>query len=71
MTFIAEEVREVLAELGFTRLDEVIGRTDLLHQVSRGSAMLDDLDLSPLLVRADKAIIGRPKDRVAPFLHGA
>ena len=24
----------------------------------------------PLLVRADKAIIGRPKDRVAPFLHG-
>lgn len=25
----------------------------------------------PLLVRADKAIIGRPKDRVALFLHGA
>ncbi len=25
----------------------------------------------PLLVRADKALIGRPKDRVAPFLHGA
>lgn len=24
----------------------------------------------PLLVRADKAIIGRPKDRVAPFLKG-
>jgi arsenate reductase len=24
----------------------------------------------PLLVRADKAIIGRPKDRVAPFLRG-
>ena len=53
MTFVAEEVREILAELGFTRLDEIIGRTDLLHQVSRGSAMLDDLDLSPLLVRAD------------------
>ncbi len=53
MTFVAEEVREILAELGFTRLDEVIGRTDLLEQISRGSAMLDDLDLSPLLVRAD------------------
>ncbi len=53
MTFIAEEVRDILAELGFTRLDEVIGRTDLLAQVSRGSEMLDDLDLSPLLVRAD------------------
>jgi arsenate reductase len=24
----------------------------------------------PLLVRDDKAIIGRPKDRVAAFLHG-
>lgn len=24
----------------------------------------------PLLVRADKAIIGRPKDRVAPFVNG-
>ena len=59
MTFIAEEVREILAELGFTRLDEIVGRTDLLHQVSRGSAMLDDLDLSPLLVRAD------PEARVA------
>jgi glutamate synthase (NADPH) large chain len=53
MTFIAEEVRDILAELGFTKLDEVIGRTDLLAQISRGSAMLDDLDLSPLLVRAD------------------
>jgi glutamate synthase (NADPH) large chain len=55
MTFIAEEVRDILADLGFTRLDDVIGRTDLLAQVSRGSAMLDDLDLSPLLVRADAA----------------
>jgi glutamate synthase (NADPH/NADH) large chain len=53
MTFIAEEVREIVASLGFTRLDDVIGRTDLLSQVSRGSAMLDDLDLSPILVRAD------------------
>ncbi|MEZ5938175.1 MAG: glutamate synthase large subunit [Hyphomonadaceae bacterium] len=53
MTFVAEEVRDILAELGFTRLDDVIGRTDLLAQISRGSAMLDDLDLSPLLVRAD------------------
>lgn len=24
----------------------------------------------PVLVRADKALIGRPKDRIAPFLHG-
>ena len=53
MTFIAEEVREILAELGFRTLDEVIGRTDLLRQVSRGAEHLDDLDLNPLLAQAD------------------
>ncbi|MCS6890635.1 MAG: glutamate synthase large subunit [Rhodovarius sp.] len=52
-SFIAEEVREILASLGFRRLEEVIGRTDLLRQVSRGSEDLDDLDLNPLLVKVD------------------
>ncbi len=52
-SFVAEEVREILARLGARSLNEVIGRTDLLFQVSRGSEYLDDLDLNPLLVRAD------------------
>ena len=52
-TFIAEEVREILASLGVLSLKEIIGRTDLLFQVSRGSPHLDDLDLNPLLARAD------------------
>tara|TARA_B110000438_G_scaffold248450_1_gene251210 strand:- start:1966 stop:6462 length:4497 start_codon:yes stop_codon:yes gene_type:complete len=52
-TFIAKEVREILANLGFKSLNEIIGRTDLLKQVSRGTSNLDDLDLSPLLVQAD------------------
>ena len=52
-TFIAKEVREILANLGFKSLNEIIGRTDLLKQVSRGTSDLDDLDLSPLLVQAD------------------
>ncbi len=52
-TFIAEEVREILANLGFKSLNEVIGRTDLLRQVSKGSPNLDDLDLNPLFVQAD------------------
>jgi glutamate synthase (NADPH/NADH) large chain len=52
-TFIAEEVREILAQLGFRSLEEIVGRTDLLTQVSRGGEHLDDLDLNPLLVRAD------------------
>jgi glutamate synthase (NADPH/NADH) large chain len=52
-SFIAEEVRDILASLGFKSLDEIIGRTDLLNQVSRGAEHLDDLDLNPLLVQPD------------------
>tara|TARA_B100001996_G_scaffold347535_1_gene305125 strand:- start:2243 stop:5245 length:3003 start_codon:yes stop_codon:yes gene_type:complete len=52
-TFVAKEVREILASLGYKSLNEIIGRTDLLTQVSRGSPNLDDLDLNPLLVQAD------------------
>jgi glutamate synthase (NADPH) large chain len=51
--FIAEEVREILAKLGFKSLNEIIGRTDLLRQVSKASPNLDDLDLNPLFVQAD------------------
>ncbi len=51
--FIAEEVREILSSLGFKKLNEIIGRTDLLRQVSKGSSNLDDLDLNPLFVQAD------------------
>ena len=51
-THVAEEVREILASLGFQSLQEIIGRTDLLSQVSRGDAALDDLDLNPILVQA-------------------
>jgi glutamate synthase (NADPH/NADH) large chain len=53
MSFVAEEVREILAELGFSHLHEVIGRTDLLAQVSRGPSSLDDLDLNPLMVQVE------------------
>ena len=51
--FIASEVREILSDLGFKSLNEIIGRTDLLKQISKGSPNLDDLDLNPLFVQAD------------------
>ncbi len=63
-SFIAEEVREILAELGVRSLDEVIGRTDLLSQVTRGASHLDDLDLNPLLVQADAGDNPRFSDRI-------
>jgi glutamate synthase (NADPH/NADH) large chain len=63
-TFIAQEVREILASLGVKSLAEVIGRADLLAQVSRGASHLDDLDLNPLLVRVDEGReIAYPRDK--------
>ncbi|HEU5100009.1 MAG TPA: glutamate synthase large subunit [Roseiflexaceae bacterium] len=54
MLHIAQEVRELLAELGARTLDEVIGRTDLLRQIKRGVAESDRVDLSALLERLDQ-----------------
>ncbi len=54
ITFYAQEVREVLASIGARSLNEVIGRADLLSQVSRGSEHLDDLDLNPMLISVDE-----------------
>ncbi|MBY0422253.1 MAG: glutamate synthase large subunit, partial [Parvularculaceae bacterium] len=53
MTFIAEEVREILASLGARSIEDVIGRPDLLRQAARGGPDLDDLDLNPILSRVD------------------
>ncbi len=61
-TYIAEEVREILSELGFKTLDEIIGRADLLYQVSRGSSDLDDLDLNPIIQTIDSST-GDYKDK--------
>ena len=54
MKFIAQEVRELMAELGFRTLEEMVGRTDVLepraavdHWKARG------IDLSNLLYRPD------------------
>tara|TARA_B100001093_G_scaffold452776_1_gene461046 strand:- start:916 stop:5412 length:4497 start_codon:yes stop_codon:yes gene_type:complete len=52
-TFVAKEVREILSKLGYRSINEIIGRTDLLNQIKKGSPNLDDLDLNPLLVQAD------------------
>ncbi len=68
ITFYAQEVRELLASIGARSLSEVIGRADLLAQVSRGSAHLDDLDLNPLLITVDGAseiVYDRDKPRNA------
>jgi len=47
--FIARDVREILAKLGVESLTAIIGRTDLLTQVSGISAKQQKLDLTPII----------------------
>jgi glutamate synthase domain-containing protein 3 len=68
--FVAEEVRELMAELGFRTIDEMIGRVDRLdvkgavnHWKARG------LDLSSILYQPDVAP-GTARRRVTMQDHG-
>ncbi len=54
--FVAEEVREILAQLGFRSLDEIIGRFDLLersHDADNWKTV--KLDLSPFTTLPEEA----------------
>ncbi|WP_374231417.1 glutamate synthase large subunit [Pseudonocardia sp. DR1-2] len=54
MRFVAQEVREILAELGFRSLDEAIGRADVLDVDSAAQHWKSKhLDLSPIFRIAD------------------
>jgi glutamate synthase domain-containing protein 2/glutamate synthase domain-containing protein 1/glutamate synthase domain-containing protein 3 len=46
LTLVAEEVRELLAQLGFTRLEEIIGRADLLECVDAAPVEMEQLLVS-------------------------
>ncbi|HET7522501.1 MAG TPA: glutamate synthase large subunit [Bacillales bacterium] len=55
MRFIAKEIREIMAELGFRTIDEMIGRTDVLKVNEKAQAhwKARHLDLSNLLYQPD------------------
>jgi glutamate synthase (NADPH/NADH) large chain len=49
-TFLAMEVREIMAELGFTRFDELVGRVDLLEiEKPKNHWKASHVDVSPIL----------------------
>jgi glutamate synthase domain-containing protein 3 len=53
LTHVAEEVREILAELGYRSVEEVIGRADLLRQIAGDeSQRWRSVDLSRLIAPA-------------------
>jgi len=51
--FIIQEVREILASLGLTKLTDLIGRTDLLEAISGTTSRQQQLDYSAILSDAD------------------
>ncbi|NNE06870.1 MAG: glutamate synthase large subunit, partial [Xanthomonadales bacterium] len=53
--FLAEEVREHLAYLGFERLEDIIGRSDLLEKIEPLPAKQQKMNLDPLLASAAAA----------------
>ncbi|MYI81981.1 MAG: glutamate synthase large subunit [Chloroflexi bacterium] len=54
LTHVGEEVRAILAELGYQRLDDVIGRAELLKQLPpEGGKRGDRIDLANVLAPAD------------------
>ncbi len=51
--FLAQELREIMAELGFRKLEEMVGRVDLLEMKDLSSHWkFKNLDLSPILAPA-------------------
>jgi len=68
MTAVAEDVREILADLGFRSLDEVVGHPEYLEQVVHGREA-GFLELSPLLYVPDTGTARRnvlPRNEVIP-----
>ncbi len=53
--FIAQEVREHLAYLGFTRFEDIIGRSDLLEVIKPLNDKQAGIDLAPILASAGAA----------------
>ena len=54
--FLAEEVREYLAEMGFTKLEDIVGRTDLIQVDSSDSkGKMSGLDFGRILHKVESS----------------
>ena len=64
--FLAQEVREYLAEMGFTRLEDIVGRTDLIElKPQQPGSKTSLLDFSRMLHKVDsKAAIHNVTDQI-------
>tara|TARA_Y100001968_G_scaffold116045_1_gene105401 strand:- start:3303 stop:7892 length:4590 start_codon:yes stop_codon:yes gene_type:complete len=57
--FIAEEIRQLMSIIGIARMEDLIGRTDLLQPREFKLAKTQQIDLSSLLTPNKKSIIDR------------
>src|SRR5207245_290100 len=57
LLFVAEEVRALLAGLGFRSFEEAVGRVDCLERGARGDERAALLDLAPLLAPAEGEVV--------------
>lgn len=64
--FLAQEVREYLAEMGFTRLEDIVGRTDLIElKPQQPGTKASLLDFNRMLHKVDsKAAIHNVTDQI-------
>ncbi len=68
--FLAEEVREYLAEMGFAKLDDIIGRKDLIERKPSDGILKHDLvDFSKIL-RTSEATDKNALHKTSNQIHG-
>ena len=63
---LAHEVREILAVLGYQSLQEIRGKTDLLHLIDHPS-MVGQIDLTKMLAKVDVVVVPKPVYLEASF----
>ncbi|GAB7094833.1 glutamate synthase large subunit [Halolamina litorea] len=69
VTFVAKQLREIMAELGFTDLDEMVGRPDLLTQGETDHPRASQLDLSPILAEVGDGPRRKVREQAHPGIE--
>src|SRR5690606_26238749 len=71
--FVAQETREIMASLGVAKLNDLVGRVDLLERLDGATGKQHRLDLSPI-VPTDELLRSKPQTcrqaRNTPFDKG-
>ena len=69
MRFVAQELREIMAQLGVRTVNELVGRVDLLQKIpATGNWKHDSLDLSPIFY-TPRGLENAPRYACAPQRH--